>query len=73
MDSVTAVAFINTDLAASFAAITWLAIEWMTTHLAEDFETARGAPLHCKSCHRGNLGSPEFQRKIILTNNLPSN
>jgi ammonium transporter, Amt family len=31
VDSVTAVAFINTDLAASFAAITWLAIDWMTT------------------------------------------
>ena len=31
VDSVTAVAFVNTDLAASFAGITWLAIEWMTT------------------------------------------
>jgi Amt family ammonium transporter len=31
VDSVTAVAFINTDLAASFAAMTWLAIDWMTT------------------------------------------
>jgi Amt family ammonium transporter len=31
VDSVTAVAFLNTDLAASFAAIAWLAIEWMTT------------------------------------------
>ena len=31
VDSVTAVAFINTDLAASFAAVTWLAIEWFTT------------------------------------------
>jgi Amt family ammonium transporter len=31
VDSVTAVAFINTDLAASFAAITWLAIDWMTS------------------------------------------
>ncbi len=31
VDSVTAVAFINTDLAASFAAVTWLAIDWMTT------------------------------------------
>lgn len=28
VDSVTVVAFINTDLAASFAAITWLLIEW---------------------------------------------
>jgi ammonium transporter, Amt family len=31
VDAVTAVAFINTDLAASFAAITWLAMDWMTT------------------------------------------
>ena len=31
VDSVTAVAFINTDIAASFGAITWLAIDWMTT------------------------------------------
>ncbi len=28
VDHVTAMAFINTDLAASFAAVTWLAIEW---------------------------------------------
>src|SRR5712675_1195799 len=31
VDAVTAVAFINTDIAASFAAITWLCIEWLTT------------------------------------------
>ncbi len=31
VDSVTAVAFLNTDLAASFAAIAWLAVDWMTT------------------------------------------
>jgi Amt family ammonium transporter len=31
VDSVTAAAFINTDLAASFAGVTWLLIEWMTT------------------------------------------
>ena len=31
VDSVTAVAFLNTDVAASFAACTWLVIEWMTT------------------------------------------
>jgi hypothetical protein len=48
------------------------AIEWMTTHLVEDLETKTGSPLHCKSCHQGNLGTPEFQRKIILTKNLPS-
>src|SRR5438270_10139266 len=31
VDAVTASAFLNTDLAASFAAITWMFIEWMTT------------------------------------------
>jgi Amt family ammonium transporter len=31
VDSVTAVAFLNTDLAASFAGVTWLAMDWMTT------------------------------------------
>jgi Amt family ammonium transporter len=30
VDSVTAVAFLNTDLAASFAAVSWLAIDWFT-------------------------------------------
>jgi hypothetical protein len=48
------------------------AIEWMTTHLVEDFQTKSGAPLHCKSCHRGNVGTPEFEPKIILTNRLPA-
>jgi len=28
VDSITALAFINTDIAASFAAITWLILEW---------------------------------------------
>jgi Amt family ammonium transporter len=31
VDAVTAVAFLNTDLAASFAGIAWLAMDWMTT------------------------------------------
>jgi ammonium transporter, Amt family len=31
VDSVTAIAFLNTDIAASFAAVTWLIVEWMTT------------------------------------------
>jgi Amt family ammonium transporter len=31
VDSVTAVAFLNTDIAASFAAIAWLFTEWMTS------------------------------------------
>jgi len=31
VDSVTAVAFLNTDIAASFAAMTWLGMDWMTS------------------------------------------
>ncbi len=31
VDAVTVIAFINTDIAASFAAITWLCIEWVNT------------------------------------------
>ncbi|HKY37772.1 MAG TPA: cytochrome c3 family protein [Polyangiaceae bacterium] len=44
-----------------------LAIEWMTTHLVEDFETTQGKPPKCKDCHGGDLGSPGFRAKIILT------
>lgn len=57
--------FLGTPRDASFAA------EWMTTHLVEDMATRAGEPLHCKGCHRGNLGTPEFQRKVILTDILP--
>jgi len=31
VDSVTAVAFLNTDIAASFAAVAWLCMDWMTS------------------------------------------
>jgi len=31
VDATTAVAFINTDIAASFAGVAWMAVEWMTT------------------------------------------
>ncbi len=31
VDATTAAAFINTDLAASFAGVAWMAVEWMTT------------------------------------------
>src|SRR5216117_1474377 len=31
VDSITAVAFLNTDVAASFAAVAWLCMDWMTT------------------------------------------
>ncbi|MFH2049501.1 MAG: ammonium transporter [bacterium] len=31
VDSITALAFVNTDIAASFAAISWLSLEWMLT------------------------------------------
>ena len=35
VDSITAVAFLNTDIAASFAAVTWLFIEWWHAQEAE--------------------------------------
>ena len=31
VDAVTAIAFLNTDVAASFAAVTWLIVDWMIT------------------------------------------
>jgi len=43
-----------------------VAIEWMTTHLTESFETTAGKPPKCKDCHGGDLGSPEFRQKVIL-------
>lgn len=47
-------------------------IDWMTTHLTERFERAGDqGNLLCKDCHRSNLGSPDFQRRIILTDHLP--
>ena len=48
------------------------AVEWMTTHLVEDFDSVDGNRLRCKSCHGGNPGTPEFQKKIILTDRLPT-
>ena len=44
-----------------------VAIEWMTTHLAPDFDTAAGKPPKCKDCHGGDLGTPQFRSKIILS------
>ena len=44
-----------------------IAIEWMTTHLVEEMETTSGKSLKCKQCHQGDLGSPQFQAKIILS------
>lgn len=43
------------------------AIEWMTTHLVEELETTNGKSPKCKQCHQGDLGSPQFQPKIILS------
>lgn len=47
------------------------AIEWMTTQLVADFQTAQGKALHCKSCHGANIGSPGFEPRVILTDHLP--
>lgn len=43
------------------------AIEWMTTHLVEDLQTSAGKSLKCKQCHQGDLGSPQFRPKLILS------
>lgn len=42
------------------------AIDWMTTHMTEDFTTTQGKPPKCKECHGGDLGSPDFRAKVIL-------
>jgi hypothetical protein len=46
-----------------------VAIEWMATHLVEDFDTVASAskPPKCRECHGGDLGSPEFRSKLILS------
>jgi len=44
-----------------------LAIDWMTTHLTETFETLVSDPPRCKNCHGGDLGSPEFRTQVILS------
>jgi hypothetical protein len=46
------------------------AIEWMTTELVENFARSDGKPLRCKTCHGGNLGGPDFRRRLILTDAL---
>jgi hypothetical protein len=47
------------------------AIEWMSTHLVEKFDTVQGNPLRCKMCHVGNVGSKEWNPKVTLTDHLP--
>lgn len=46
------------------------ALEWMTSVLTERFESVDDQPLRCKSCHGANWGSPEFQRKLLLSDAL---
>jgi Amt family ammonium transporter len=43
VDSVTTSAFINTDIAASFAAVTWLVVEWMNAKQAKFLGLLTGA------------------------------
>jgi hypothetical protein len=43
-----------------------LAIDWMTTHLSESFDTLADQPPRCKNCHGADLGSPEFRSHVIL-------
>jgi hypothetical protein len=47
------------------------AIEWMSTHLVEEFDTVQGDPLRCKTCHAGNVGSKEWNPRVILTDSVP--
>ena len=47
------------------------AIEWMTTGLVERFDAVGGGPLYCKTCHVGQLGTPTWQGRVILTDHLP--
>jgi hypothetical protein len=47
------------------------AVEWMTARLVERFDAAAGGPLYCKACHVGQLGTPAFQGRVILTEQLP--
>jgi hypothetical protein len=51
-----------------------LAIDWMTTHLSESFDTLEAQPPQCKNCHGGDLGSPAFRTQVILSTleGLPS-
>jgi hypothetical protein len=51
-----------------------VAIDWMTTHLAPEFDTLADKPPKCKDCHGDDLGSPGFKAQIILSelNGLPS-
>ena len=43
----------------------------MSTHLVERFDTADGHPLRCKMCHVGNVGSKQWDPKVILGEHLP--
>ncbi|MGC4094158.1 MAG: hypothetical protein QM756_40855 [Polyangiaceae bacterium] len=46
------------------------ALEWMTSFLSEEFITRDAQPLRCKTCHGANWGSPDFRRKLLLTDAL---
>ena len=41
-----------------------LDIEWMTAHLTEHFQPAKGNALFCKSCHKGTLGARSFRGRL---------
>ncbi len=46
------------------------AIEWMTTHLTERFDAHDRAALRCATCHGANVGSANFEAKVILSGRL---
>ena len=63
VDSVTAVAFLNTDVAASFAAVTWFVVEWMSSQEAE----VPGLAYR----RRGGAGHDYSRRRLRFADALP--
>ena len=47
------------------------AMEWMNVVMVNRFVTLDGQKLKCKTCHQDKVGSPGFERKVILTDHLP--
>ena len=74
-DRITALAFLNTDIAASFAAVTWLLIEWLQLAQAQVRRAAdgrRGRPGHdhaggrLRDADHGGLDRPHRRPGLLL-------
>ena len=47
--------------------------EWMSLVMTTKFVVAKtGEKLKCKHCHVGNIGTAEWQPKVILTDHIPA-